>query len=78
MALHRMRTIPETLTAIREIDAESAITPYCIRTLCKNGKVKCVFTGRKILVDLDDLFRYINSDMTEGESREKFTNCSPD
>ena len=77
MALHRMRTIPETLAAIREIDEQSAITPYCIRTLCKNGEVKCVFTGRKILVDLDDLFRYINSDNEENTECQKYSDCSP-
>ena len=59
MALHRMRTIPETLAAIKELDDKSAVTPYCIRTLCKSGEVRCVFTGRKILVDLDDMFRYL-------------------
>ena len=65
MALHRMRTIPETLAAIRELDKESAVTPYCIRTLCKNGQVRCVFTGRKILVDLDDMFRYLGYEEQE-------------
>ena len=76
MSIHRMRTIPEALTEIRAIDEGSAITPYCIRTLCKSGKVKCVFTGRKILVDLDDLFSYINSEIHE-ENEPKTVNCSP-
>ena len=77
MALHRMRTIPEALAAIRALDEQSAVTPYCIRTLCKSGKVKCVFTGRKILVDLDDLFGFINSDVQEDTCHEKLSNCSP-
>ena len=70
MALHRMRTIPEALAVIRALDEQSAVTPYCIRTLCKTGKVKCVFTGRKILVDLDDLFGFINSDVQEDTCHE--------
>lgn len=64
MALHRMRTIPEALAEIRALDERSAVTPYCIRTLCKAGRVRCIYTGRKILVDLDSLLGFLN----EGES----------
>ena len=60
MALHRMRTIPEALEEIRTLDEKTAVTPYCIRTLCKGKRVRCIYTGRKILVDLDDLLRYLN------------------
>lgn len=38
----------------------TAVTPNCIRTLCKSGKIRCVFTGKKLLVDLDDLFKYFS------------------
>ncbi len=58
MTIPRMRTITETIAEIRAIDEKSAVTPNCIRNLCKNGKIRCVFTGKKLLVDLDDLFRY--------------------
>ena len=50
-----MRTIGESVEIIKGIDQDSAITANCIRSLCKDGKVHCVFTGKKILVDLDDL-----------------------
>ena len=60
MALHRMRTIPEALEEIRALDEKTAVTPYCIRTLCKGKHVRCIYTGRKILVDLDDLLRFLN------------------
>ena len=58
MTMPRMRTLNETLAEIKSIDAKSAVTPNCIRTLCKSGKVRCVFTGKKLLVDLDDLFKF--------------------
>lgn len=60
MALHRMRTIPEALEEIRALDAGSAVTSYCIRMLCKQQQVRCIYTGRKILVDLDSLIEYLN------------------
>jgi len=62
MALHRMRTIGESVAAIKELDTDSAVTANCIRTLCKDGRVHCVFTGKKILVDLDALIRYLSGE----------------
>ena len=59
MTLPRMRTITETIAEIKAIDEQPAVTPNCIRNLCKSGKVRCVFTGKKLLVDLDDLFKYL-------------------
>ena len=55
MAIHRMRTVQEALAEIHKADAGSAVTANCIRTLCKNGQIRCIHTGNKILVDLDDL-----------------------
>ena len=60
MTIHRMRTINESVAIIKEMDEQSAITANCIRTLCKEGKVHCVFTGKKILVDLDALIAFLS------------------
>lgn len=54
--------IGESVEIIKEIDQDSAITANCIRSLCKDGKVHCVFTGKKILVDLDDLIKYFSGE----------------
>lgn len=59
MAIHRMRTISEAFKYIRKADPDTAVTANCIRTLCKEGKVNCVFTGKKILVDLDHLIEIL-------------------
>lgn len=60
MTLHRMRTIGESVAEIKKLDAQSAVTANCIRTLCNEGKVHCVFTGKKILVDLDSLIEFLS------------------
>ncbi len=60
MTIPKMRTINEAVNEIKTIDEKTAVTPNCIRSLCKSGKVRCVFTGKKILVDLDDLFKYFS------------------
>ena len=61
MSLRRMRTIPDALAEVLALDKHSAITPYCVRMLCKNKRVRCIYTGRKILVDLDDLIDFLNN-----------------
>lgn len=64
MVLHRMRTIAEAVSEIFELDAGSAITAHCIRNLCNNGIVKCFYTGKKILVDMESLYDLINGEKT--------------
>lgn len=64
MALHKMRTIAEAVSEILELDAGSAITAHCIRYLCNNGIVKCFYTGKKILVDMESLYDLINGEKT--------------
>ena len=59
MTIPRMRTITETIAEIKAIDPMTAVTPNCVRTLCKSGKIRCVFTGKKLLVDLDDLLNIL-------------------
>lgn len=61
MTIPRMRTLTETMAEIKTLDPKTAVTPNCVRTLCKSGKIRCVFTGKKLLVDLDDLFKYFGS-----------------
>lgn len=60
MTIPRMRTITETIAEIKAIAPMTAVTPNCVRCLCKSGKIRCVFTGKKLLVDLDDLFKYFS------------------
>ena len=62
-----MRTIGEALAEIKKADAESAVTANCIRSLCKSNQVRCVYTGKKILVDLDDLFAVISGTVNRAE-----------
>ncbi len=72
MSIPRMRTITEALAEIKMADAGSAITANCIRTLCKNGQVRCIYTGSKTLLDLDDLFAVINGTVRrESTAQEK-------
>ncbi len=59
MAKSRMRTIRESLALIKEMDAESAITYNFIKGLCKNKSITSFSLGRKILLNYDELLKYL-------------------
>ena len=55
----RMRTVSEAAQEIKELDAQTAITPYHIRRLCLDGIIPTVRAGKKILLNLDLLLEYM-------------------
>lgn len=55
-----LRSIQKAYDLIKEQDKDTSLTKYTIRTWCKEGKIKCLNVGTKILVDMDSLFDYIN------------------
>ncbi len=55
MKIPRMRTITEALATIKKAAPATSVTSNCIRSLCKNGTIRSVMAGTKILVNTDDL-----------------------
>ena len=51
----RMRTINEAGKYFKEKDPHTALTPYAIRCMVKQGKIPSVAVGTKRLVNLDVL-----------------------
>ena len=64
MSIPKLRTIRQSYQEIKKLDSDSTVTEYFIRSLCKSGKVQHFMSGNKILVNFDDLIRYLNSDDT--------------
>ncbi len=56
----RMRTVQECYEEIKTLDNGTAVTQWFIRNLCKHNKVKHFMTGKKILVNFDDLLSFLN------------------
>lgn len=54
-----LRSIKKAFDYIHTDDPCSAITVHTIRTWCKEGKIKFLTVGNKILVDMDSLLEYI-------------------
>lgn len=57
----RMRTINEAYTALKEQDPNTAITPYRIRHLVKQGMIPTVSAGNKYLINMDMLEQYFSN-----------------
>ena len=54
-----LRSIKKACDYIHSQDPASAIKVHTIRTWCKEGKIKYLTTGNKILVDMNSLLEYI-------------------
>ena len=54
-----LRSIRKSFEIIKQNDPETAITVHTIRTWCKQGQVKSLSAGNKVLVDMDSLIDYI-------------------
>jgi len=59
--LPRMRTIEQCVNLIKEIDPHTAITDWFIRCLVRDSKITFINTGKKILVNFDNLISFLNS-----------------
>ena len=55
-----LRSIKKTLDMVKQNDPETAITVHTIRMWCKEGKIKYLTAGNKILVDVESLMDYIS------------------
>ena len=55
-----LRSIKKAYDLILQNDPDTAITVHTIRVWCKEGKIKCLTAGNKVLVDIDSLFKYIS------------------
>lgn len=44
---------------IKQQDPDTAVTLYTIRHWCKEGKIKFLTVGNKILIDIESLMNYI-------------------
>lgn len=55
----RMRTVQEAAQELRQLDPNTAMSPYHIRRLCLDGVIPTVHAGKKILLDLDILIEYM-------------------
>ena len=56
----KIRTINECVAEITKLDENSSISGWYIRQLCENNAIKYFKSGKKLLVNFDDLIAYLN------------------
>lgn len=54
-----LRSIKKAYDIIKAEDPDTSITVHTIRVWCKEGKIKNLNAGTKVLVDMDSLLDYI-------------------
>ena len=59
MNLPRMRTAPEAIKEIQEIDPKSSLTLTALRRMMKTGEIPVTYINTKRLVNLDLLYRLL-------------------
>ena len=61
----RIRTLSETYGHIKQMDAETAITPNALRRMVVSGQIPYTKAGKKYLIDIDVLFEYLKGTRPE-------------
>ena len=61
MNLAKMRTINESVALIKAADPDYAITYNFIRKLISENKIKYFMSGKKVILNFDDLLRIIEN-----------------
>lgn len=59
MSLPRMRTAPEAIREIKELDPNSAFTLRALRRMMSEGTIPVVNINSKRLINLDTLLDYL-------------------
>ena len=59
MSIPRMRTLPECVTMLRDLDPETAVTLTALRRKAKRGELPVTMAGSKRLVNFDLLLELL-------------------
>ena len=70
MPTPRMRTISKAAEELQRIDPDCCLTASSIRRLAKSGQIRTVSIGRRILINLDELERYLSISAAEDQPDE--------
>ena len=59
--MSRMRLIKDAFLQIKQDDPDTALTLNALRGIVKSGEIPVIKSGRKTLVNYDELQRYLAS-----------------
>ena len=59
--MQRIRTLKKTLQIIKQEDPNTGLSEFLIRKLADGYKIRSIKTGKKVLIDYDSLFAFLQS-----------------
>lgn len=68
----RMRTLPEAVREIKEIDKNSALTVTALRRMVNNGDIPYIRIASKKLICLDILLDKLQNPTQKGQTAEQY------
>lgn len=68
----RMRTLPEAVKEIKQMDEKSALTLSALRRMVNNGDIPCVSIASKRLICLDTLLERLQNPTPKELSAEQY------
>lgn len=63
--LPKMRGLSEAIKELHEADPDSSFTLHALRRIVNSGELPCIRCGRRILINMDNLYDYLNSDIEQ-------------
>lgn len=64
-SVSRMRTIKAVVEYFKHEDPETTVNEYMLRRLIKQKEISVVYSGNKVLVNLDNFIDYLNNNERE-------------
>lgn len=61
----QMRLLKDALSAVKEQDENTALTTHAIRQLAVSGRISSVMIGRRRLINIDSLFKFLETGCSE-------------
>ena len=55
-----LRSIKKSYELIKAEDKDTSVTVHTIKTWCREGKIKYITVGNRILIDFDSLKNFIS------------------
>ena len=59
--MQRLRTLPEAINELKAQDPDTAFTLWALRRLIAEGEIPAIRSGRKPLVSIESIEKYVNS-----------------
>lgn len=67
----RMRTVPEAVKMLQELDGSTAVTLRAVRRMVNNGEIPVLQVGNKRLVDFDKLLECLSGSALTGTASDR-------